>query len=68
MSYKCPFCERILSTRSLYSQHVSICLKIAKEEDKIVTNMNDMSIEDEEVSNLIEEVYVNLINTLFDFN
>jgi hypothetical protein len=30
--------------------------------------MNDMSIEDEEVSNLIEEVYVNLINTLFDFN
>jgi formiminotetrahydrofolate cyclodeaminase len=68
MSYKCPFCERILSTRSSYSQHISICLKIAEEEDKIVTNMNDMSIEDEEVFNLIEEVYVNLINTLFDFN
>ena len=68
MSYKCPFCERILSTRSSYSQHVSICLKIAKEKDKIVTDINDMSIEGEEVSNLIEEVYVNLINTLFDFN
>jgi hypothetical protein len=68
LSYKCPFCECILSTRSSYSQHVSICLKIAEEEDKIVTNMNDISIEDEEVSNLIEEVYVNLINTLFDFN
>jgi hypothetical protein len=68
MSYKCPFCEHILSTRSSYSQHVSICLKIAEEEDKIVTDMNDMSIEGEEVSNPIEEVYVNLINTLFDFN
>ena len=67
MSYKCPFCECILSTRSSYSQHVSICLKIA-EEDKIVTDMNDMSIESEEVSNPIEEVYVNLINIIFDFN
>jgi len=67
MSYKCPFCERILSTRSSYSQHVSICLKIA-EEDKIVTDINDMSIESKEVSNPIEEVYVNLINTIFNFN
>src|SRR5947199_6580908 len=67
MSYKCPFCEHILSTRSSYSQHVSICLKIA-EEDKIVTDMNDMSIESEEVFNPIEEVYVNLINIIFDFN
>ena len=67
MSYKCPFCERILSTRFSYSQHVSICLKIA-EEDKIVTDMNDMSIESKEVSNPIEEVYVNLINTIFNFN
>ena len=67
MSYKCLFCEHILSTRSSYSQHVSICLKIA-EEDKIVTEMNDMSIESEEVSNPIEEVYINLINTIFDFN
>ena len=56
MSYKCLFCKRILSTKSSYSQHVSICLKIA-EEDKIVTDMNDMSIESEEVSNPIEEVY-----------
>ena len=56
MSYKCPFCERILSTRSSYSQHVSICLKIAEEEDKIVTDMNDMSIEGEEVSNSIENL------------
>ena len=67
MSYKCPFCERIINTRSLYSQHVSICLKIA-EEDKIVTDMNDMSIKSKEVSNPIEEVYVNLINIIFDFN
>ena len=42
MSYKFPFCERILSTRSSYSQHISICLKIA-EEDKIVTDMNDIN-------------------------
>ena len=54
MSYKCSFCERILSTRSSYSQHVSIYLKIAEEEDKIVTDMNDMSIESKEVSNPIE--------------
>jgi hypothetical protein len=27
-----------------------------------------MSIESEEVSNPIEEVYVNLINIIFDFN
>ena len=67
MSYKCSFCKRILSTRSSYSQHVSIYLKIA-EEDKIVTDMIDMSIESEEISNPIEEVYVNLINIIFDFN
>jgi len=68
MSYKCPFCERILNTRSSYSQHVSICLKIVEEKDKIVTDMNDMSIKGKEVSNPIEEVYVNLINTIFNFN
>ena len=28
--------------------------------------MNDMSIESEKVSNPIEEVYVNLINIIFD--
>ena len=39
MSYKCPFCEYILSTRSLYSQHISIYLKITEEEDKIVTDI-----------------------------
>jgi hypothetical protein len=68
MSYKCPFCERILSTRSSYSQHVSICLKIAEEEDKIVTDMNDMSIEGEEVSNPIEEVlYLNFNKYIIRF-
>ena len=67
MSYKCLFCECILSTKSSYSQYVSICLKIT-EEDKIVTNMNDMSIESEEIFNPIKEVYVNLINTIFFFN
>jgi hypothetical protein len=67
MSYKCPFCERILSTRSSYSQHVSIFLKIAEEEDKIVTDMNDMSIEGEEVSNPIEEVYLNFNKYIIRF-
>ena len=51
-------CERILSTRSSYNQHVSICLKIAKKKDKIVIDINDMSIESKEVSNPIEEIYI----------
>ena len=38
------------------------------EEDKIVTDINDMLIESEEVFNPIEEVYINLINIIFDFN
>lgn len=27
MSFKCPFCNRILSTLSGYRQHVKICMK-----------------------------------------
>lgn len=60
MAFKCPFCERILSTRSSYTQHVSVCMKaVEEEEDNIVTDMNNMSLDSEGFSNRIEEVYLN---------
>ena len=59
MTYKCPFCERTFSTRSSYSQHVASCMKTAEEEENIITDMNDMSLESEEFLNPIEEVIVN---------
>ena len=55
MTFKCPFCERILSTRTAYTQHRTICMK-AYEEDNI-TNINDMSLGSDEFPNPIEEVY-----------
>lgn len=55
MPYKCPFCERILSTRSSYSQHVNVCMKKAEEaENNMITDIDNMSSENEDS---VEEVY-----------
>ena len=57
MPYKCPFCEHILSTRTSYSLHVNVCIKKAEEvEDNMITDIDNISSENEEDS-AVEEVY-----------
>lgn len=65
MTFKCPFCERILSTRTAYTQHKTICMKAYEEEDNIITDMNDMSLDSEGFSNPIEEVYLNFNKCIY---
>ena len=53
MPFKCPFCERILTTRSSYTQHVNFCMKIAEEkEDNMITDTSESE------SNSIKEVLI----------
>ena len=60
MTFKCPFCERILTTRSAYTQHVNFCIKVAEEkEDNMITDINNMSSESESD---IEEVLIKAFN------
>ena len=57
MPYKYPFYKRILSTRTSYSLHVNICIRKAEEvEDNMITDIDNMSSENEEDS-AVEEVY-----------
>ncbi|RIA89330.1 hypothetical protein C1645_825026 [Glomus cerebriforme] len=48
MSYQCPFCLRIFSSRSAYSQHVKCYILSANltnsEESDLITDTNDMSL------------------------
>ena len=59
MTFKCPFCECILTTRSSYTQHVNFCIKTAEEEeDNMITNINNTPSESEPLEsedNLFEE-------------
>ena len=56
MTFKCPFCERILTTRSSYTQHVNFCIKTAEEEeDNMITDTPSESEPLESEDNLFEE-------------
>ncbi|CAI2194032.1 5632_t:CDS:2, partial [Funneliformis geosporum] len=55
VNHKCSFCECTFSSRSGYSQHVNICdQSIINESDDSIMDINDISLEIEEIFNSIE--------------
>ena len=61
MSFKCSFCSRTFSTKSGYSQHVNVCQPLSSDEEPslIITDINNMSLDSEELtSDLAELVYM----------
>jgi hypothetical protein len=69
MSYKCPFCSRTFSTKSGYSQHISICQPSSSdssEESSLITDVNNMSLDSE---GFTSEIYImnetNNVNQVF---
>lgn len=58
MSYKCRYCPRTFSNKSGATQHMNNCVPSESSEES--TDVNDMSLESEEFSN-INEVKINKI-------
>ncbi|CAI2190825.1 11043_t:CDS:2, partial [Funneliformis geosporum] len=55
VNYKCPFYKRTFSSRSGYSQHINICNQsISDESDDSIIDINDISLESEDIFNSIE--------------
>jgi hypothetical protein len=52
MSFVCRFCSRTFSNRSGLTQHVNNCVPSESSEES--TDINDMSLESEEFSNINE--------------
>lgn len=52
MSFVCRFCSRTFSNRSGHTQHVNNCVPSESSEESI--DINDMSLESEEFSNINE--------------
>ena len=57
-TFKCSFCHRIFSNRSASTQHIRHCMSSddysvhsSSEESEIITDINDMSLGSDEVSN-----------------
>lgn len=58
-SNKCPFCSRIFSKRSAYSRHVALCkqsVSSSSEELSLITEISNMSLDNEQNFSNIEEV------------
>ena len=49
MAFKCPFCNRVLSSRSAYSQHVKRC-----SENYDSSSSEDIIMSEQEVININE--------------
>lgn len=52
-SYGCPFCSRTFSTKSARTQHVNHCSSdtfSSEEESELITNINDMSLDREDLN------------------
>lgn len=56
MSFKCPFCPRIFSTRSAYTQHKNWCAPPVSDNEEldIITDVNDMSLDSEDLSEAVK--------------
>ena len=61
-NFKCPYCDRYLSSRQAYSQHVNKCIKIyiisSDESNNDTSDINDMSLDNEDlnqIEGLLEE-------------
>jgi len=60
-SLKCPYCPRTFTNKSGYTQHVSNCppppdIDSDSEESELIANINDMSLDSEELAHNIEKV------------
>ncbi|RGB34495.1 hypothetical protein C1646_760455 [Rhizophagus diaphanus] len=60
-SLKCPYCPRTFTNKYKYTQHVSNCVPPPEidndsEESKLVANINDMSLDSEELTHNIEKM------------
>jgi hypothetical protein len=68
MAFKCPFCNRILSTRSAYSQHVKRCSENfdSSSEEIFIRNESDIFMTEREVIN-INEIFLNLLYNIINF-
>ena len=56
MAFACPFCSRVLSNRSAYSQHVKRCFKnydSSSSEEIFIQNVSDIIMSEQEVINKI---------------
>lgn len=67
VNYKCPFCKRTFSSRSGYSQHINVCNPSSSDEsdDDSIMDINDVSLESEEIFNSINSIEVYIINKDF---
>lgn len=62
MQFKCQICSKTFSTRSACTQHINHCLLLpdysssssSEESSDLITNVNDMSLESEDFSNVSE--------------
>lgn len=56
MAFACPFCNRILSNRSAYSQHVNRCSENydSSPEEIFIQNESDIIMTEQEVININE--------------
>jgi hypothetical protein len=57
-SLKCPYCPRTFSSKSGYTQHVQRCAPeiVSDNESDLITDINDMSLDSEELNRNIEKV------------
>lgn len=55
-NFKCPYCDRYLSSRQAYSQHVNKCIKIyiisSDESNNDTSDINDMSLDNEDLNQI----------------
>jgi hypothetical protein len=57
MVFACPFCNRVLSNRSAYSQHVNRCSEnydSSSSEEIFIQNESDIIMSEQEVININE--------------
>ena len=57
-SMKCPYCPRTFSSKSEYTQYVNHCASeiVSDDESDFITEINDMSLDSEELNRDIEKV------------
>jgi hypothetical protein len=66
MAFACPFCNRVLSTRSAYSQHVNRCSEnyssssssSSSSEEIFIQNESDIIMPEQEVININETLKI----------
>ena len=59
-SFKCTFCSRTFSSKFVHTQHINHCSlsyhSSSNEELDLITNINDISLENENLSPNVNEI------------